>query len=238
MAKDLVMPPGMIPDEDAISEYPEEEDSIATDGATRGESAGIGMSSGAAHSTVIIKPLQTEEQNKSHPDSPPSHIHDSPPPSYSGSVCNSTRRSSYAERHATQGSGVALREADIGTGVDTIRPVKKVDTAGSLRLSSEYVGSIRREGERSAPSSPVKETHKRSVSEQRRAGETVVDDIVLPVLERVIVNFFCLGKSPAHVPVRPSGMIKTLEKSSPSVCCLEVSASLKRQTLSSHTTSS
>jgi len=80
-----------------------------------------------------------------------------------------------------------LREADLGSGVDTIRPVKKVDAVGSLRLSQEYVGS-QREASGSSPSSPVtpKSPHKRTLSDSMRAGKSIVDDIILPICERTI----------------------------------------------------
>ncbi len=39
------------------------------------------------------------------------------------------------------GGGTALSAADIGNGIDTIRPVKRVDAAGSLRMSAEFVGA-------------------------------------------------------------------------------------------------
>lgn len=83
------------------------------------------------------------------------------------------------------GAGIVVREADIGSGVDTIRPVKKVDAAGSLRLSSEYVGSARQDGSIS-PTSPSRETHKRTSSESAKAGKSVVDEVVIPILTKAI----------------------------------------------------
>jgi serine/threonine-protein kinase 24/25/MST4 len=76
-----------------------------------------------------------------------------------------------------------MRAADLGNGIDTIRPIKKVDAAGSLRLSSEFVGNIRREGSTSAPSSPT--VHKRVVSEVAKAGSAIVDEVVLPIIQKV-----------------------------------------------------
>ena len=53
------------------------------------------------------------------------------------------RRSSYNARQNP--SGTILREADWGTGMDTVRPVKRVDAAGSLRLATvEHMGSLRK----------------------------------------------------------------------------------------------
>jgi len=94
----------------------------------------------------------------------------------------SSRRASYAARTSVDGAGTVLREADLGTGVDTIRPVKKVDGAGSLRLSSEFVGSIRKDGSISSRSPTV---HTRAASETARAGRSLVEDVVLPILSQV-----------------------------------------------------
>lgn len=101
------------------------------------------------------------------------------PPAYSGSIRN-TRRASYAARVSTDGPGTVLSEADLGTGTDTIRPVKKVDAAGSLRLSSEFVGSLRKDGSNNSYSG-----HKRAASEGARAGKAMVEEVVLPVLQKV-----------------------------------------------------
>ncbi|KAG7449212.1 Pkinase-domain-containing protein [Guyanagaster necrorhizus] len=202
MAKDLVSS-SLSPD---IDEEPEELDadeghsSVDTVGATKGSGdpiveGGLGMNTQAGHSTVIIKPLHIPdsgkdvatllaEQNAS--DTPPPQVDESAtplgaPPAYSGSMRGS-RRSSYAARHAG-GVGTIMKEADLGNGIDTIRPIKKLDTAGSLRLSAEYVGNMRREGCTSAPTTP---THKRNASETAKAGKSVIDDVVLPILQKAI----------------------------------------------------
>ena len=110
----------------------------------------------------------------------------------------SSRRASYAARTNVEGSGTVITDADLGNGVDTIRPVKKVDPVGSLRLSAEFVGSVRSGG--SSPSSPT--AHKRAISDAGRAGKSLVDEVVLPVLgtvsfgvvflsNPVILVFFC-----------------------------------------------
>jgi len=91
-----------------------------------------------------------------------------------------SRRASYAARTAIDGNGTVLREADLGSGIDTIRPVKKVDPVGSLRLSSEFVGSGRRESSSSTPP-----THRRAASESARGGRALVDDVILPILTKV-----------------------------------------------------
>jgi serine/threonine-protein kinase 24/25/MST4 len=204
MAKDLAMPPGMELDED--EEYSDDEEeghaSIDTGGATKGsDPIHIGMHSQAAHSTVIIRPPPSPQSEKDIPtlladsasgetssDSP----HTPPqegfalgaPPAYSGSV-RTNRRASYAARNAVTGLGTVMREADLGTGVDTIRPVKKVDTVGSLRMSAGFVGSTRRESSSgSTPTSPTT-SHRRAVSEAAKAGRSLIDEVVLPILQNV-----------------------------------------------------
>jgi len=196
--------------------YEEDEGSIETGGAVNGstplESSGIGMNVGAAHSTVLIKtpldepdistllaaaeglphgPIDNTEQTTPPRDTCPADDGTplGAPPAYTGSV-RSTRRSSYAARHNMTGAGTIMREADLGSGVDTIRPVKKVDTVGSLRISAEYVGTTRsREDSPSSPISPSRDrsssSFKRKVSESERAGRAMVDDVVLPILQNV-----------------------------------------------------
>ncbi|KAJ7180086.1 kinase-like domain-containing protein [Mycena crocata] len=204
MAKDLAMPPGMELDEDdESSDYEEGHASIDTGGATKGSDpihigAGIGMHSQGAHSTVIIRPPPSPVSEKDVPtllaDSASAETSsDSPhtppqegfalgaPPAYTGSV-RTNRRASYAARNAVNGSGTVMREADLGSGVDTIRPVKKVDTVGSLRMSAGYVGSGRREGSGSTPTSPTT-THRRVASEASKAGRSLIDEVVLPILQ-------------------------------------------------------
>ncbi|CAL1700618.1 unnamed protein product [Somion occarium] len=218
MAKDLA---GLAPEEGEYSEEERSlydvPESIDTSGATKGsdlQTSGIGaiaMNSQAGHSTVVIRPVASpspvekgipellaetvsgETEGSSGPSTLPQESSSDatePPPAYSGSV-RSSRRSSYAARH-NLASGTILGEADLGTGVDTIRPVKKVDTVRSLRLSSEYVGSIRsRESGGSSPSSPTSpgtsgsgRAHRRSSSEMAKAGKTMVDEVLLPIFER------------------------------------------------------
>ncbi|TFK91818.1 Pkinase-domain-containing protein [Polyporus arcularius HHB13444] len=170
---------------------------------------GLGMNTDAGHSTVIIRSYSRDEKdtpsliNDSGSDEPSSPAPNTPsqsveavdaqvvdatepPPAYTGSV-RSSRRASYAAR-TNVASGTVLQEADLGTGVDTIRPVKKVDTVRSLRMSEEYVGSLRsREGSTSsAPPSPssTKTPHRRAASEAQKAGKSLVDDVVLPLLQK------------------------------------------------------
>ncbi len=174
---------------------------------------GLAMNPDAGHSTVVIRSYPrsdekdapslvndsgSDENPSSAPITPSQSVEDvdaqvadasEPPPAYTGSV-RSSRRASYAARHNIN-TGTVLGEADLGSGVDTIRPVKKVDTVRSLRLSEEYVGSLRsREGSTSSsgpasPQSSTKSPHRRVASEAQKAGKSLVDDVVLPVLQQV-----------------------------------------------------
>lgn len=186
--------------------YDEDDQSVDTEGAVKGSeqlvSSGIGLSHQATHSTVLIKSLPEDQDvptllstaDASPSDSPitlqEGEMPQDAPPAYSGSV-RSMKRSSYAARHKMTGAGTVMREADLGSGVDTIRPVKKVDTIGSLRLSAEYVGTTRSRDDppqsSPPPTSPTKErsSFKRRASESERAGLAMVDDVVLPVLQNV-----------------------------------------------------
>jgi serine/threonine-protein kinase 24/25/MST4 len=202
MAKDLAMPAHMEADDDDMSVYEEDRPSIDTSGATNGSDlvgGGLGLNSQAAHSTVVIKPSRPAPEidmemllasGSSSPDQissgSPATPPDGAPPAYTGSI-RSKRRASYAERTSARGAGTILNEADLGTGVDTIRPVKKVDPVGSLRISAEFVGNLRREGSGSTPTSPTTSptTHTRRASDAGKAGKAMVDEVVLPILRKV-----------------------------------------------------
>ncbi|KAF9451725.1 Pkinase-domain-containing protein [Macrolepiota fuliginosa MF-IS2] len=186
MAQDLSMPNGMVPDIDEESEYEESQPSIDTGAATKGSdglTTGIGMNSQATHSTVVIRPLEKatqfgKEEILEEEDTP-----SGAPPAYTGSI-RSTRRASYAARTTIDGSGTVLSAADIGNGIGTIRPVKKVDPVGSLRLSAEYVGSLRKEAGGASPTSSA--IHKRNASESAKAGVSMVDQVILPIIQKSI----------------------------------------------------
>jgi serine/threonine-protein kinase 24/25/MST4 len=206
---DLSLPVGMIAEDDESFDDIDGQDSIDTGAATKGSDPlanSLGMSllgnSEASHSTVVIKaPRAPESKDPDAAEAPAGNwiltscavyiLMDSlsgAPPAYSGSL-RSPRRASYASRSSVDGPGTVLREADIGTGVDTIRPVKKVDPAGSLRLSAEFLGSMRKEA--SLSSSPRSPTHKRTSSEVGKAGRSLVDEVVLPILSKVSILFSC-----------------------------------------------
>ncbi|TFK55706.1 Pkinase-domain-containing protein [Heliocybe sulcata] len=211
MAKDI-MPAGMIPDEEEYSGdesgYEDEvRPSVDSSAATKGSGvSSLGMNSRAAHSTMVIKPPpdardipdltpndSSSAETAASPSTPPqSQTEDLPPPAYTSTgSTRSPRRASYAARSNTSGPGAVLSDADLGTGIDTIRPVKKVDTVGSLKLSAEFVGSLRaREGSTSSQSSPQspssKSAHQRAASEFSKAGRSIVDEVVLPILQSSI----------------------------------------------------
>ncbi|KIY73633.1 Pkinase-domain-containing protein [Cylindrobasidium torrendii FP15055 ss-10] len=158
--------------------------SIETGAATQGSepSGGIGSNAAANHSTVVIKPDGSEEDMATLlQDAPAAANGDLPPPAYGTGSMRGSRRSSYAARHAA--GGLVMKEGDVGTGVDTIRPIKKLDTAGSLRLSAEYVGSMRK-ASGSAPPSPT--SHRRAPSELGRTGASIIDEVVQPILQKAL----------------------------------------------------
>ena len=87
-----------------------------------------------------------------------------------------SRRSSWNERHGI--NGTILREGDVASGLDTLRPVKRLDANGSAKVSSEYIGTSSMRGD----DSPRQQ--RQSQSEEEAAGASLVRDVVLPVLER------------------------------------------------------
>ena len=217
MAKDLV-PPSVIPDEDgetaSLFGTAEDGDSLDTDAATRGSdipsnSVESGSEIQTGHNTVVVRSLLKSPHEPTVPLKEDNPLDATNPPKATDANANpdlgappayvrTPGRSSYAARTAP--NGTIVREADLGTGVDTIRPVKKIDTTGSLRLSSEYVGSMRvREGRdggsngyvSTPPTSPVKDkssAHKRAASDAAKAGRSLVDEVVLPALQKVSLS--------------------------------------------------
>ena len=82
----------------------------------------------------------------------------------------------------------------------TLRPVRKLSAEGSLRLSADFVGSMRSppqspsalpaEGEGSGSGSRGK-LRKRSKDEIGNAGRTLVEQVVLPTLQKVGIGSCC-----------------------------------------------
>ncbi|KAM6495884.1 Ste20-like serine/threonine kinase [Amanita muscaria] len=185
MIKDISLPPTIHDhdgdeESDGVTNTNSIDTGLATSGSQFSALGGLGMNELAAHSTVIVKPEVERGMAEMVLDE---DVPSGSPPAYSGSF-KAHRRASYAERSNIAGNGTVLNEADLGTGVDTIRPVKKVDPVGSMKLSAEYVGNLRREG--STTSSPTASVLSRSTSETARAGSAIVDEVVLPILQRSI----------------------------------------------------
>ncbi|KAH8118693.1 Pkinase-domain-containing protein [Phellopilus nigrolimitatus] len=169
--------------------------------------ARLGQNDAASHSTVVIRPpigrnsfdgknVDGEEEAEAEAGAlgaPPAYDTPgvpqqqqqqqqrggtSPPPSPN----SMRRRATFAERTSTAGRGTQLHAVDLGNGVDTIRPVKRVDAAGSLKLSAEYVGAVREGADGTVPRGP----HKRRGSDNARAGRAMVDEVVVPVVQNAI----------------------------------------------------
>ncbi|KAF9009043.1 kinase-like domain-containing protein [Cyathus striatus] len=150
----------------------------------------IGINPAAAMSTMIVNPsvlpIMPKDTIPLHaaPEDALDDVASGAPPAYSGSL-RSNRRASYAERVSVNGAGTILREADLGSGVDTIRPVKKVDPNGSLRLSSEYVGNVRRDPSGTSPTSSSMRKNA-DTSDVYKAGAAMVEEVVVPILHNAI----------------------------------------------------
>ena len=210
---------------EGLAPIAESEDSYDSSAATKGsgEMNRLGSNEAASHSTVIIKPVTTiagrrdafggdgeedAEEEANVLGAPPAydtpgatrepspvingtHSSNSPPPSPN----TARRRSTFAERTLSDGRGTQLRPADLGNGIDTIRPVKRVDAAGSLKLSAEYVGQIREGANGTSGSGSSGESadgganggkgRKRRGSENARAGRAMLDEVVVPVFQNV-----------------------------------------------------
>ncbi|KDN45750.1 Pkinase-domain-containing protein [Tilletiaria anomala UBC 951] len=117
----------------------------------------------------------------------------------SASPFNTTRRSSWNERNDI--NGTILRQGDVASGHDTIRPVKRLDAGGSARISAEFIGGIRRTPSngnlQDTPPPPHVRGHLRKGSrgssgsghiigaaDEAQAGRALVQEVVLPVMER------------------------------------------------------
>lgn len=117
----------------------------------------------------------------------------SPSPTASPHLTGKSRKSSWSERHDI--NGTVLKAADVATGMDTIRPVKRLDKGGSARVSQEYIGSARSSDglgldlsavDARYPIRSLDDTDEGDEEEEGsgQAGRALVHDVVLPVLER------------------------------------------------------
>ena len=149
-----LLPSAMVSEDNEPFDDSEVNGSIDSEGATNGSDliTGIGMNLNAANSDVIINA----------PRSP-------------GPIDTTDE----AARTFVDGAGTVLTPASLDTGVGTIRPVKKVDPVGSLRLPSEFVGSVLK-GSSTSPIAP-----RRASSETARVGGLMVDEVILPNLNNV-----------------------------------------------------
>lgn len=105
------------------------------------------------------------------------------------------RRSSWNERNDI--NGTVLREKDVATGMETLRPVKRLDKNGSARISADFIGSggsYRGENPITSTGTAAREsesqdrkksTLKDSTDEGSSKGVGLVRDVLLPVLDRV-----------------------------------------------------
>jgi serine/threonine-protein kinase 24/25/MST4 len=212
------MPGGMIPDEDAYADADADVNAEDDDDATAAAHAVDSSVAAVKGSDVTARPhSRAEPVPEPADDAPPADADagepatGAPPPAYDAAAGRGKRRSSYGQRSSHDGRGTSLRAADIGSGVDTIRPVKKVDKEGSLRLSSDFVGSLRARPD-GAPSpggaeppasprgslprgaqsprgsltkSPPPLVRSRSASEAGKAGTAMVHEIIVPLLRKV-----------------------------------------------------
>ncbi|WWC85497.1 uncharacterized protein L201_000361 [Kwoniella dendrophila CBS 6074] len=114
----------------------------------------------------------------SSPQTPHSEVMDLKSSSGSGTSGKST----WKERQNRE-QGTVVREGDLGDGFSTVRPMKKVDTIRSARMSNEYIGtgSVRKITAIPGLESPIKS--KPSFSPRGRAGQALVEEVVLGVLD-------------------------------------------------------
>ncbi|EPQ27187.1 uncharacterized protein PFL1_05110 [Pseudozyma flocculosa PF-1] len=113
-----------------------------------------------------------------------------------------SRRSSWNERHDI--NGTILKEGDVASGLDTLRPVRRLDANGSAKLSNEYIGSWRNGTPPTNPADQASDSPRRSrhgsgsgsgsgsvpgsgpgsIPEEDSAGASLVHNVILPVLDR------------------------------------------------------
>ncbi|KAK8844573.1 hypothetical protein IAR55_006420 [Kwoniella newhampshirensis] len=100
----------------------------------------------------------------------------------SSTSSNVSGKSTWKERQ-DKTRGTLVKEGDLGDGFSTVRPMKKVDTIGSQRLSNEYIGtgSVRKPPAAAGLESPIKP--KSAFSPRGRAGQALVEEVVMGVLD-------------------------------------------------------
>lgn len=146
--------------------------------------------------TPSSSPATSNEATRTEPLTPVEAA-SAPPPAYPGLSARKGRRSSWTARNDPNGS--IVRPDDLGNGSDTLRPFKRVDTDGSLRLSADYLGSgslKAKEDEVPISTASINSAgsgdaaHKRTKSEHGRAGLAMVSDVIIPTIQNV--SFLCI----------------------------------------------
>ena len=79
--------------------------------------------------------------------------------------------------------------ADLGNGSDTIRPVKKIDSVGSLKFSAESIGNSKKEA--AGTSWTSSDIYK--CNESTKAGVSIINQVILPVIQKVFVTTVSLS---------------------------------------------
>lgn len=174
----------------------------------------LGLPAGAAPpSKDVGKAASTSNASSDESNVTTTNSNRSPSASSSSSSATPSRqrRSSWNERHDI--NGTVLRAGDVASGMDTIRPVKLLDAGGSARISNEFIGSLRNRSSNGALDAAQLAAagaaagskingHKRGKSkgsndssgdhsvsqmaseEEARAGETLVNEVVIPIIEK------------------------------------------------------
>ncbi|WVR03239.1 hypothetical protein IAU60_000230 [Kwoniella sp. DSM 27419] len=141
-------------------------------------------------SDISLPVLERSSQNPSpslgsSPQTP--HSDDTELKSSSGS--NTPGKSTWKQRQ-DRSRGTIVKEGDLGDGFSTVRPMKKVDTVRSARLSNDFIGSgsVRQKGDVSfaPPESPHKP--RQALSPRGRAGQALVEEVVLGVLDSTVAE--------------------------------------------------
>lgn len=125
----------------------------------------------------------------------PSHSRNNSAASSARSTEARTRRSSFNARHDI--NGTVLKPGDVASGHETLRPVRRLDVGGSAAASEAFIGSLR---SGSAPQGldqaarpadrPLRHSRSALASSSSTtkahasAGENLVRDVILPVLDR------------------------------------------------------
>ncbi|WWD06048.1 hypothetical protein V865_004133 [Kwoniella europaea PYCC6329] len=105
----------------------------------------------------------------------------------SSSGSGTSGKSTWKERHNKDG-GTVVKEGDLGDGFSTVRPMKKIDTVKSARMSNGYIGtgSVRKLNGVNGLESPIKS--KPPLSPRGRAGQALVEEVIVGVLDNTLTE--------------------------------------------------